>query len=147
MLETAEREQGIRISTEERQARDRRKREHHVELSRKARRARCRTCPIYAEHQHYKYRAFFWVAYPITAVVVWFLMDYIHLGYVWFATILNKLVSSAAFLPDTESETRPFMSIVMETRSLEFLVVLAVAFVVVSYVLEFVEYVVFEVKV
>jgi hypothetical protein len=147
VMETAEREQGLRVSPQEREARERMRRQTHLDTSGRARRARCRACPLYNEHQHYKYRAVFWLAYPATAAVVWVLMPYIHIGYQWLSTILYKWVSSTAILPDQESEYSPYMSISMQSKSVEFLVVLAVAFIVVSYLLELAEYFVFEVKV
>jgi hypothetical protein len=123
------------------------RRQVQIDMSGAARRARCRACPLYNEHQHHKYRAFFWLAYPATAAVVVALMPVIHVGYTMLATVLQRLVSGTAFLPNREPEFRPFLSVVLETKGIEFLVVLAVAFVVVSYLLELTEYLVFDVKI
>jgi hypothetical protein len=38
--------------------------------SRKAARKLCQECPIYNEHQKYKYRALSWLAYPVAVIIV-----------------------------------------------------------------------------
>jgi len=146
-MEAADRDRGARLSPTQRETRERIRRQLQIDTSGAARRARCRVCPIYDEHQHYKYRIVVWLAYPVTALIVWGLMPFIHEGFVWFSGLLNRMVSGAAFLPDKQPETQPFMSFIIETRGIEFLVMLAVAFIVVSYLLELTEYLVFDVKI
>jgi hypothetical protein len=51
----------------------------------------CGECPIYLEHQTYKYRVVSWFAYPAAAAVVGFTLVHINTGYDWLVTKLQWL--------------------------------------------------------
>lgn len=51
----------------------------------------CGECPIYLEHQTYKYRVVSWLAYPAAAAVIGFTLMYINTGYDWLVTKLEWL--------------------------------------------------------
>ena len=51
----------------------------------------CGECPIYLEHQTYKYRVLSWFAYPAAAAIVGFTLVHINTGYDWLVTKLQWL--------------------------------------------------------
>jgi len=51
----------------------------------------CGECPIYLEHQTYKYRVVSWFAYPAAAAIIGFTLVHINTGYDWLVTKLQWL--------------------------------------------------------
>ena len=108
-------------------------------LSGAAKRARCRRCMIYAEHQRQKYR----ILSPVTFPVV-FLVIYAYYGKLvnWLLVWLGKADRFMSMLTysshDTFAQQGPFLAKIF---------VVWVTIVALSYALKFVEYLVFELQV
>ena len=73
--------------------------------SQKRKRAPCGECPIYLEHQKYKYRALSWLSYPAAAVVVGLAYHHIRAAYQWVDWQLSEILSDMQVLPDTLTDT------------------------------------------
>lgn len=73
--------------------------------STKRKRAPCGECPIYLEHQKYKYRALSWLSYPAAAVVIGFAYHRIRAAYQWVDWELSEILSGMQVLPDTLTDT------------------------------------------
>jgi hypothetical protein len=61
--------------------------------------ARCGECPVYLEHQKYKYRALSWAAYPLSAAVVGFGAAGIINAYYWVDSRLGTALDKFQILP------------------------------------------------
>ncbi len=72
---------------------------HRQRQARKKVRTPCRECPLYLEHQKYKYRALSWLAYPLAALIVAFLVPKLHAAYQWLETNVGGALSEMRFLP------------------------------------------------
>jgi hypothetical protein len=59
----------------------------------------CRECPIYLDHQVYKYRALSWLCYPLAAALTGIFFARIQYGYEWVEAELGTLLSHAQVLP------------------------------------------------
>ena len=73
--------------------------------STKRKRAPCGECPIYLEHQKYKYRALSWLSYPAAAVVVGFAYHRIRAAYQWVDWEMSEILSGMQVLPETLTDT------------------------------------------
>jgi len=105
----------------------------------------CRTCPIYTEHQFYKYRSFYWIAYPITAAIVFVLMPVIHKVYVTTDAALSKLLASVQLLPTNDEALAPFVR-TMYHFDAEFIFVISAALIIAAYLLDLVDWAFFEAR-
>lgn len=113
---------------------------HHAE------RETCGRCPIYMEHQQYKYRAVFWLAYPLAGVAMYIGWPFIHGAYQWTEKALTAIARGMKVLPDTRPELAPFVNTVL-TVDVEYIVVAAIALVIVASLLRAFEWAIFEAKV
>ncbi len=59
----------------------------------------CRECPIYLEHQKFKYRAISWLAYPITALLIGLTAGAIRTGYHWADDKAADFIKDYNFIP------------------------------------------------
>jgi hypothetical protein len=59
----------------------------------------CKACPLYEEHQEYKFRLVQWLAYPITAALIFATLPLLRLGYDRGLEFLDKVVAALAFMP------------------------------------------------
>jgi hypothetical protein len=66
---------------------------------RQKREAPCRECPVYLEHQKYKYRALSWAAYPLAAAIAGFGASAIIGGYHWVESRLGSVLDKLQVLP------------------------------------------------
>ncbi len=85
---------GARVEVaEELDAAQRRARQLSQRPSRRPKRSKppCGECPIYLEHQTYKYRVLSWLAYPAAAAIVGLTARYLHTGYEWVSDKLGVL--------------------------------------------------------
>ncbi|HUT75394.1 MAG TPA: hypothetical protein VM221_11260 [Armatimonadota bacterium] len=105
----------------------------------------CRECPIYGEHQHYKYRAFYWIAYPITAGIMVALLPQINRAYHWLDVTLAAMLSSLSMLPTSEDALRPLLRTVYHFNG-EYIFIASVALIIAAYLLDTVDYAVFQAK-
>lgn len=110
----------------------------------------CRDCPVYNEHQHHKYRAFYWIAYPITAGLIALLLPLITRAYHWLDVTVAAMLSSLSMLPRSEDTLRPFMHPFMTsvyTFNGEYIFIASAALVIAAYLLDLVDYAVFQAKI
>lgn len=107
--------------------------------------APCKTCPIYLEHQDHKYKTIAWLAYPVAAVAIFLAYPWIHQVYVWAVMGLEKVMSAVRILPPS---ARPgdVPDWVLQSH-VEWLIILCIGLLVVSYLLQFVEYAIYEWKI
>jgi hypothetical protein len=68
-------------------------------IRRKAKKSLCAECPLYLEHQKYKYRTLSWLSYPAAAVVIAMTAAYIRAGYEWVDLSLGSLLAEYQVLP------------------------------------------------
>lgn len=59
----------------------------------------CRKCPIYEEHQNYKFRIFQWLAYPGTAAVIFAGLPVLHIAYKYTVEFMDRVVAALKFMP------------------------------------------------
>ncbi len=64
----------------------------------------CRECPLYLEHQKYKYRTLAWGMYPLAALIVAFMLPTLRKGYAWLDIYLTDLLSQWRILPHKLSD-------------------------------------------
>ena len=79
-----------------------------AQRSRQARRkakSPCRECPLYLEHQTYKYRAASWLAYPAAALMIAAMLPVLRSAYHWLETSLGGALAEMRFLPHTLTDT------------------------------------------
>jgi len=60
----------------------------------KRRKPACGTCPIYLDHQKFKYRALSWLAYPAAAAIIGLTLARIRYGYEWVDSYLGEIFSA-----------------------------------------------------
>jgi len=61
----------------------------------------CGDCPIYLEHQKYKYRALSWLSYPAAAVVIGLAYQHVRAAYQWVDWELSEILADMQVLPAT----------------------------------------------
>jgi len=133
------------VPEQERVARERMKEQLSYRIAEHQGDSYCRTCPIYAEHQTYKYRRFYWMAYPITAALVFVLMPVIHTAYVTTDKFLSRLLASVQMLPSNDEALQPFVH-TMSNFDAEFIFVISAALMIAAYLLDLVDWAFFEAK-
>ena len=106
----------------------------------------CRDCMIYNEHQYYKYRASYWIAYPITAGLILLFLPVITRAYHWLDDTIASMLSSLSMLPHSEEALRPFMRTVYNFNG-EYIFITAIAIIIAAYLLDMVDYAVYHVKI
>lgn len=60
----------------------------------------CRECPLYLEHQKFKYRTLSWLAYPGAAALVAVMLPPLRAAYDWLETTLGAELARMQILPD-----------------------------------------------
>jgi hypothetical protein len=68
--------------------------------------AACRECPLYLDHQKFKYRALSWVSYPLAAVLIAIFANQIRYGYHWVETSLGGWLSALQVLPQSTVDSQ-----------------------------------------
>lgn len=111
--------------------------------SRRKTRPPCGRCPIYLDHQRYKYRAASWAAYPAAVAVVALTAGYIRAGYHWVDATLTEALSHVQVLPDAfpDQTIQGF-----EWLSAENMVVVITGLLVVGVLLQLTEVAIFRLK-
>ena len=103
---------------------------------RKSKKVLCGECPLYLEHQKYKYRMLSWLSYPTGAIAIGALAGYIRAGYQWVDFRLGSLLAEYQVLPHALSnkplEAAPWLSA-------ENAIVLVIGVVVVGVILQLTE--------
>jgi len=104
---------------------------HRQRQARKQVRSPCRECPLYLEHQKYKYRTLSWLAYPLAALIVAFAAPRLHAAYQWLETNVGGALSQMSFLPhrlvDEPLQQAPWLT--AENAMMVILGILVVAFI------------------
>jgi hypothetical protein len=133
------------IPEQERVARERMKEQLSYRIAEHQGDSYCRSCPIYNEHQFHKYRSVYWLAYPITAGIVFLLMPVIHVAYVTTDKFLSRLLASVQLLPSNDEALQPFVH-TMYNFDAEFIFVISAALIIAAYLLDLVDWAFFEAK-
>lgn len=145
LIDDLERKLRGEIPEKERIARERMKEQLNYRIAEHQGESYCRSCPIYNEHQYYKYKAFFWLAYPITGALVFVLLPVIHTVYRWIDVSVGQMLDSLQMLPHNEQALRPFVTTVYHFNA-EFIFVASAALIIAAYLLDLVDYAVFQAK-
>jgi len=130
----------------ERVARERMKEQIGYRIAENEGESYCHQCPIYNEHQYYKYKGFYWIAYPITAALVFLLMPVIDGVYRWVDVGMAAMLDSLQMLPHTDAALRPFVRSVYNFNA-EFIFIISAALMIAAYLLDLVDYAVFKAKI
>lgn len=101
----------------------------------------CGECPIYLEHQKYKYRAISLLAYPAAAVIMGFSVQYVYLAYRW---VRDNLGASLGVSIDRTGQGHVFDT--MQWLSFENTMVLLLGVMVVAIILQLTELAIFRFK-
>jgi hypothetical protein len=105
--------------------------------------AMCRECPIYLEHQDYKYRTLQWLMYPLTVGLIWVLWEWIDTAYDWTMDSLNALMRTFVLLPEPAGDT--FANQILGI-DVQYLVIFCLAIFLVTFLLTMLERWVFQWK-
>jgi hypothetical protein len=69
------------------------------------RKTMCRECPIYLEHQEYKYRTMQWLMYPLAVALIVLCWRWISAGYDYGIGFLEHVMAGLTLLPKESNET------------------------------------------
>ncbi len=94
-MQVAEELEGQQRKAQQLQERLQRQQSRAKSLARKI----CRECPIYLEHQKFKYRAISWLAYPVTAMIIALSVGSIKNGYSWADEKAADFLRDYSFIP------------------------------------------------
>jgi|GEM_PF-2122692 len=94
----------------------------------------CHSCPVYLEHQEFKYRRNTWLSFPFTIIVMAILLQWVRLGYGYVARFLDTKIKNIDSLPDNFNLTTS-----LEGSSFEYVVIFLVALLVFSYMVVLVD--------
>jgi hypothetical protein len=111
-------------------------------------RERCRQCFLYSVHQKQKYR----MLSPIPFVIVaWLLWQYNGLVLGWLSTamrLVDRFVSQVSFLPDAgKAVTNHWANAPSTSTTAEWLFLICLALVVLTYMLRFLEFMIFDLQI
>jgi len=134
------------LPDKERVARERTKEQLSYRIAEHQGESFCHQCPIYNEHQFYKYNRLFWIAYPITAGLVFLLTPIIHRAYRWIDDTLASMLDSLQMLPHSEEALRPFVTTVYNFNA-EIIFLISAGLIIAAYLLDLVDYAVFRAKI
>jgi hypothetical protein len=88
------------LETQQRRAQELQRRlSRHQQRSKQASAKLCRECPIYLEHQKFKYRSLSWLAYPITVLIIALSANSIRWAYQWADQHVADFVKGYSFIP------------------------------------------------
>lgn len=73
-------------------------------------RAPCGQCPIYQDHQKYKYRALSWLAYPAAAAIIGLLLPRLRYGYEWLDSYLSQRLAVPLPIMDNPIQEAQWLS-------------------------------------
>lgn len=99
----------------------------------------CHECPLYLEHQEHKYRTWHWVSFPLGASLVggMYVLGF-HEAYNWVANLIDefmkKLISLHQLPPNFSTDSTS-----LKNSPFEYVLLLMVGLVVISYVVSFVD--------
>jgi len=105
----------------------------------------CHRCPIYLEHQDRKYRSLYWLAYPATALLIFAFLGPLHSAYLWVLGGTERLLHAISFSPPPSA--RDVWASLALSANFEWVVLTVLALIVVTYLLQGIEYCIFEWKI
>ena len=131
------------LESQQRRAQELQKRLARQQRSKEVARKLCRECPIYNEHQKFKYRALSWLAYPATAVVVALAIGLIRSAYEWSDSQAAGFVKQFNFIPQHLRDSPIQVASWLNAENF-FIVIIAV--IVLAVVLQLIDMAVFKLK-
>ena len=115
---------------------------HHQALSlRRGGRRPCTVCPVYEEHQFYKYRAVCWIAYPATVALMVLALPALTRIFSTSMVKLDRFVADLSLLP-SKAPAAVFETTASNTQ-LQWFIIGCLTLLLLGYVLQFIEYLVF----
>lgn len=105
--------------------------------------APCNECPIYLEHQKHKYRVVSWLAYPLAAAIIGGTITLLRQGYAEVEYRLGDFLSQFQLLPHPLSD-KPIETVAW--LSAENVVILLIGVLVLGFLLQITELLIFRVK-
>ena len=130
----------------ERRAAERMKENVSFRARQEAGKQMCHQCELFAEHQAHKFKALYWIAYPVAIAATVALLPLINGGYEWLMTISDTLFGAMQILPDNRETFEAFVPPAAQ-YSLKPLFILGAGLIIVSYLIDGMDYLIFEVKV
>jgi len=109
-------------------------------------RSPCGECPLYLDHQRHKCRVLSWLAYPATAAIIAALNPFVRAGYRWAERGLEQLVSHFSTFPTYTAWQAIPGEVPVHPVSAEWVVVVLLGLLLLSYVLQLTEYCLFRLK-
>jgi hypothetical protein len=74
----------------------------------------CVTCPIYQDHQRYKYRIIALLMYPITGVITWLLIPIVRQAWSSMESWLGTMMGYARVLPTGARDVAPGIGVAFD---------------------------------
>ncbi len=103
----------------------------------------CLTCPIYEEHQDLKFRVLQWLAYPLTAGIIFLARFPLHVGYERSLDFLDRTIAMLSFVPSTDSPAASGMHSMVLSSNVELVFLGCLWLLLVSYALQAIEHLIF----
>jgi len=103
----------------------------------------CTVCPLYEEHQYYKYRAICWIAYPATAALVFFGMPVFGRSLNNSLNRVDQWVANLSYMPTKASQS---VIRIASDSPLQYFLLGCIALLILGYTLQFIEYLIFQKK-
>jgi len=98
----------------------------------------CHECPLYLEHQEYKYRSWHWVSFPLTAGIIALLYPYFTIGYKHAADMLDQFAIKLADLGKLPANFDPSASSLKDSP-FEYVLLFMLALLLASYIVSLVD--------
>jgi len=99
----------------------------------------CHECPLFLEHQEYKYRYWHWISFPITGAVVaaMYLLRF-HDAYNWVADILDQFMAKLCSMGKLPENFDPSAS-TLKDSPFEYVLLFMIALIIASYVVALID--------
>lgn len=105
----------------------------------------CRACPLYEEHQEYKFRILQWLAYPAAAAAIFAALPILNLGYQQGLKFMDRVIAALAFMPTRAEQTvgsGGVQSLVLSSN-VEWVFIGCLGLLLVTYILQGIEHAIF----
>ncbi len=110
-------------------------------------RARCRQCFLYTEHQKQKYRMLSPLAFPGVVLLLWIYLRPVKALLAKALTLTDQFAGTVSFGPSPEQvASSPWLNPTAISNAVEWLFIICIGLILVSYVLRAIEYAVFELQ-
>jgi len=106
----------------------------------------CQACPLYEEHQDYKFRVLAWLAYPATAGAIFLSAPLLHAGYERGLALMERAVAALTFMPmrGPQAVTPSGVQSVVLGSNVEWVFIGCLGLLAVTYVLQAIEHVIYK---